>query len=102
MKTQTEYIEIVQFQLNEGVSDLKILNAEKGMEKHLSKNYQGFIGRQLLRGKDGFWVVILRMKSEQDMHELLNRMKNDNSSEIVNYRKCVNLKEARLEFYYTT
>ncbi|MBX7059132.1 MAG: hypothetical protein K1X75_13785 [Leptospirales bacterium] len=94
-----EYIEIVRFRLNAGISEEDILAAELHMAAHLSSNYAGYLGRQLLKSEDGAWTVLLRMASKEAMQALLTALKEDRSDAVRNYVRCVNLKEARIEFY---
>jgi heme-degrading monooxygenase HmoA len=71
------YVEVVRLNLRAGVEEQRLLDAEKAVRDGMIKDQAGFRGRELLKGKDGHWMIILRFDTDKDMDQWRANLKGD-------------------------
>ncbi len=72
-------VEFVKFKQKEGTDEGNFLDASDAMLEDVSK-FKGFIKRELLKGKDGFWADLVHWETMEDAQ---NAMK-----EVMNHKTC--------------
>ncbi len=60
------YIQLAHFKLKPGVSENALIEAERGIRDGKIRQQPGYLGRDLARGENGEWLVILRWENKED------------------------------------
>ncbi len=58
-------IEIAKYKLRAGADAGTLLEAEKQIQEGVARQQPGYLGRELLQGNDGEWVLIMRWQSQE-------------------------------------
>ena len=66
-------IEIVTFELADGVSDEAFVAETKSMERDFLGKLKGFMDRDTGKSEDGSWVVVLHWESAEDAQASINK-----------------------------
>ncbi len=57
-------IEIARYKLREGADEQALIQAEKEIQQGVARQYAGSLGRELARGENGEFVLIMRWESQ--------------------------------------
>ncbi len=57
-------IEIARYKLREGADEQALIQAEKEIQQGVARQYAGNLGRELSRGENGEFVLIMRWESQ--------------------------------------
>ena len=61
----TQYCEIVKFNLKAGITDDQFLAAEKAIRATIINEQKGYQGRDVYQDADGAWLVIIRWDNKE-------------------------------------
>lgn len=75
---QAKVIEVVLFELNDGVSPESFIASAAATEKKV-RQYSGFIKRQLSQGENGHWVDLVWWESLEEAHQAAEDIMKDTS-----------------------
>ncbi|CAN5885954.1 hypothetical protein BH11BAC4_BH11BAC4_06630 [soil metagenome] len=94
-----EYIEIVKFKLNEGITDAQFIDAEQMLRDVEMNKFEGYVGRELYKCEDGQWANIVRFDCKETMKAFLNSLKEVKPEGFKVYGSMIDFSTARLEFF---
>ena len=57
-------IEVARYKLREGANEQALIQAEKEIQQGVGRHYAGNLGRELSRGENGEFVLIMRWESQ--------------------------------------
>ncbi len=60
-----EFVGIAKFKIKPEFTDASMLKAEKGIREAM-KTQKGFLGRELGKFEDGFWIVTIKWDSKEN------------------------------------
>lgn len=66
-------IEIVNFRLNDGVSDEEFVAETRKMERDFLGKLPGFLDRDTGKSADGMWLVVLHWASAEDAQSSMDK-----------------------------
>lgn len=75
---QAKVIEVVLFELKEGVSPEEFIASATATEEKV-RQYSGFIKRQLSQGENGHWVDLVWWESLEEAHHAAENIMKDTS-----------------------
>ncbi|MEO8761706.1 MAG: hypothetical protein ABI388_09720 [Bacteroidia bacterium] len=94
-----EYIEIVKFQLKEGITNAQFIEAEQMLRDIEMNKFKGYLGRELYKCEDGQWSNIIRFDSKETMTTFLDSLKEHKPEGFKLYGSMIDFSTARLEFF---
>ncbi|MEO5964464.1 MAG: antibiotic biosynthesis monooxygenase [Candidatus Limnocylindrales bacterium] len=94
-----EYIEVARYKLNPGFSDAQLIAAEEEVRAGIIKDMPGYVGRELYKGEDNEWCLILRFDSKEHMDALLASLKKERHPSFHNYASMIDFTTMRMDFF---
>ena len=58
-------VEIARYRLQEGANETALTEAEEEIQRTVGPSHPGYVSRNLLKGADGSYVLIMRWENEQ-------------------------------------
>ncbi|MEO8470506.1 MAG: antibiotic biosynthesis monooxygenase [Chloroflexota bacterium] len=94
-----EYVEVAKYKLNPGFTDEQLIAAEREVRDGMIKDMPGYVGRELYKGEDDEWCLILRFDSKGHMDALLASLKKERHPSFHNYASIIDLATMQVEFF---
>ncbi len=89
-------IQIVRFQLNEGVNENEFRAINERFQREVAPKLPGLLRREATRSENGEWLLVLRYTDMQSAH---NAGKADTSDISQKFISCVNMSTMSASFY---
>lgn len=70
-------VEIARFKLAAGADEQTFLRENERVQREYTPNQPGYISRELAKGEDGEWLVIVHWRTEQDADASMARFMGD-------------------------
>jgi len=59
------FVELARYRLREGADEAALIEAEEEIQRAVGPSHPGYVGRNLLKGADGSYVLIMRWENQQ-------------------------------------
>jgi heme-degrading monooxygenase HmoA len=59
------FVEIARYRLREGADEAALTEAEEEIQRTIGPSHPGYVGRHLLKGADGTYVLIMHWENQQ-------------------------------------
>lgn len=96
-ENKSQYIEIAKYKLKPGVTAEAFLEAERNVRQGIIGHQPGFLGRELGRGENDEWVVILRFDQKANFDAFLQKLNQDPAFGV--YGSLIDFSTMRMEFF---
>ncbi len=98
MNRDGQYVELARFKTLPGVTDQQFLEAEMDVRRGALLTFAGYVSRELWKGDQDEWVVILRFKDKAGMDALLEALRTDPHESFRKYGALIDRTTMRVEF----